>query len=116
VSDWQLDYYETARGRCPVQEYLDGLSGKEAARVTHDLDLLETFGIALGAPYVKSLGQKLYELRTTGRPQHRVLYVAVTGRRLLLLHAFTKKTQKTPAAEIATARDRLADYEARRKG
>jgi phage-related protein len=34
----------------------------------------------------------------------------VSGRRFVLLHAFTKKTQKTPAAEIETAKRRMADY------
>ncbi|MBI4321073.1 MAG: type II toxin-antitoxin system RelE/ParE family toxin [Chloroflexi bacterium] len=50
---------------------------------------------------------------TTGRSQHRVLYFAAPGRRLVLLHAFTKKTPKTPPAEIKIAMRRMADYQSR---
>jgi phage-related protein len=113
VEKWELVYYETASGRCPVREYLDDLSAHEAARVTFDLDLLEEFGIALGAPHVRYIRRGLWELRTGGRIQHRVLYAAVSGRRMVLLHAFTKRTPRTPAAEIAVAADRLTDYVAR---
>ncbi|MCL5959731.1 MAG: type II toxin-antitoxin system RelE/ParE family toxin [Chloroflexi bacterium] len=113
MSEWSLVYYETAKGRCPVQEYLDSLDDREAARILYDLDLLEDMGLALGAPHVRGIGGKLWELRTAGRTQHRVSYFAASGRRLVLLHAFTKKTQKTPPAEIDTARSRMADYQER---
>jgi ribosome-binding protein aMBF1 (putative translation factor) len=85
VSDWQLEYYQTASGRCPVREYVDALDDDEAARVTFDLDLLAEFGLDLRAPYVRSLGAKLWELRTHGRVQHRVLHFAATGRRLVVV-------------------------------
>ena len=113
MSDWELVFYETAAGRCPVVEFLDRLDTREAAVVTEDLDLLESFGIDLGPPKTKQIHGKLWELRSRGRSQHRVFYVAVTGRRIVLLHAFTKKTQKTPPQEIQTARQRLRDYEQR---
>lgn len=69
--------------------------------------------MSLGAPHVRSIGAKLWELRTGGRTQHRVFYFAASGKRLVLLHAFTKKTQKTPRAEIETAMRRMADYQER---
>jgi phage-related protein len=67
----------------------------------------------LGAPKVKHLQGKLWELRSRGRVQHRVLYVAIVERRLLILHAFTKKTPRTPPQEIQTALARWQDYQAR---
>lgn len=106
-------YYETPNGRCPVQEYLDRLEAEEAAKVRFDLDLLESFGVELGAPYVRTVRGKLWELRTTGRNQHRVFYFAASGKRLVALHAFTKKTPKTPQADIETALRRMADYQER---
>ncbi len=42
-----------------------------------------------------------------------MLYVSITGQRFLLLHAFTKKTAKTPRQEIEVALARLAEYEGR---
>ena len=107
---WELVYYETARGHCPVQEYLDGLDDREAAKVLFDFDLLEDLGTALGAPHVKKISGKIWELRTTGRLQHRTFYFAASGRQIVLLHAFTKKTQKTPRAEIEIAGRRMDDY------
>jgi phage-related protein len=65
-------------------------------------------------PHVRPItGTELWELRIRGRTQHRVLYLAVAGRRLLLLHAFQKKTEHTPERAIATAQQRLADYRRR---
>lgn len=110
MTEWELVYYAAPRGRCPVREYLDGLSAREAARVTFDLDLLEEFGLALRAPHVRNIRGKLWELRTGGRIQHRVLYAAASEKRLVLLHAFTKKTPRTPVGDIAVAERRLADY------
>lgn len=74
VNGWRLVYYETATGKCPVLEFLKRLNSKERARVRFDLDLLNQFGLNLSAPYVDHLEGKLWELRTTGRLQHRVLY------------------------------------------
>lgn len=100
-------------GRSPVREYLDGLNATEAAKVLIDLDLLAEFGLDLGMPHVRPLRGKVWELRSIGRIQHRVLYAAVRGHRLVLLHAFSKKTQATPAREIDLAERRFADYQAR---
>jgi phage-related protein len=44
-----------------------------------------------------------------------VLYIAISGRRFLLLHAFTKKTEQTPEREIRLAVDRLEDYRRRQQ-
>jgi phage-related protein len=109
-SRWRLVLFTTATGRCPVAEYHDGLSGREAVRLMRTIQLFEEAGPELGAPHVRYLGDKLWELRVTGTIQHRVLYFAAPGRRLVLLHAFTKKTPRTPRAEVAVAKMRMADY------
>lgn len=107
---WQLIFYTTATGRSPVAEYLDKLPAQEAARVTRELELLTEFGLDLGEPHVRSVGHKLWELRVRGKVQHRVLYFAAAEQKLVLLHAFTKKTGRTPPAELELARRRMADY------
>lgn len=80
------------------------------------LDLLEEMGIALGAPHVRHMGDKLWELRVVGGMQHRVFYFATPERRLVLVHAFTKKTSRTSRREIDVARRRMADYLRRADG
>ena len=58
----------------------------------------------LGEPHVKHIEGKLWEMRLAGRSGiGRVLYLTVLGRRVVVLRAFIKKTQKTPRSEIETA-------------
>lgn len=58
----------------------------------------------VGMPYVRPLGRKLYEMRMSGRDGiGRAVYIAATGRRLVVLHAFVKKTQRTPRSAIDLA-------------
>jgi phage-related protein len=59
---------------------------------------------SLGEPHVKHLEGKLWELRLTGRGGiARALYVTAIARRVVVVRAFRKKTQKTPRAEIELA-------------
>lgn len=61
----------------------------------------------VGMPYVRPLRDKLWEMRLKGKAGiGRIIYIALPGQRLMLLHAFIKKTQETPrrALEIALAR------------
>ena len=46
----------------------------------------------------------------------RVIYFVYTGKTLILLHGFTKKTQRTPAKEIRIAETRMKDYLTRKVG
>lgn len=79
------------------------------ARFLHIAELLETFGPQkVGMPHVRPLEGKLWEMRMTGRDGiARAVYVARTGKRLMVLHVFIKKTQKTPRKAIETAHARL---------
>lgn len=105
---WTIVYFETVRGKFPVKDFIDSLEAKVKAKVINSIDLLEEFGIKLGVPHVKKLaGTELWELRILGGDSVRVFYVAVSGRKFLLLHGFLKKAQKTEAREIKTAVDRF---------
>jgi len=68
-------------------------------------DRIEQVGLErLGEPHVKHLEGKLWEMRLTGRGGiARALYVTAIGRRVVVVRAFVKKTQKTPRAEIDLA-------------
>lgn len=107
---WSLEFYRTANGRAPVEDYLDELTPMEAARAARGLELLRTFGTDLGMPHVRALRGGLYEFRLRSQREHRVVYVALAGQRFLLLHAFTKKTQRTPQAEITLAEQRYLEH------
>ena len=109
--DWTLEFYIDERDRSPVEEFFDRLPCTDLARIQHSLELLGQFGIKLGPPHVKPLERKLWELRVpAGGKSYRVIYFAHTGRRFILLHAFLKKTRKTPRPELAIARKRLTGF------
>ena len=82
-----------------------------AVRLARLVDLIEQFGLdALPRDSVKHLEGKLWELRVTGRDGiARAIYVTAIGRRVVILRAFVKKTQKTPVRELELARQRAKD-------
>ncbi len=60
--------------------------------------------------WVKPLGDKLWELRITGRDGiARAIYVTATGRRVVIVRIFVKKTQKTPQRELELPRQRAKE-------
>ena len=108
---WNVDFYKTKNGNCPVKKYLLSLSAKSRSKILEAMEYLETFGIDLKEPFVKHLGDKLFELRAKDHEGiYRVLYFAATGRRFIMLHGFTKKTQKTPRKEIEIALKRKKEF------
>lgn len=112
----EVIYYETPSGRRPVEEEIDSLDRASRAKVLSHLILLSEQGGLLREPHVKSLGGGLKELRTVIRPgQHRVAYFVEDGGVGVLLHSFMKKTQKTPERDLETARQRMSDWQRRKK-
>ncbi len=79
------------------------------ARFLRIAEMLEEFGPQhVGLPHIRPLESKLWEMRMQGRDGiARAVYVAVHGRRLLVLHVFVKKTQTTPRSAIETALKRM---------
>lgn len=103
ISGWRV---QTLDGR--VDRELAALAADLRARFAWITALLETHGPhRVREPYVKPLGGKLWEMRLKGRDNiARAVYLAADGRRLVVLHVFVKKTEKTPRAAIETATDR----------
>jgi phage-related protein len=113
---WTIDFYKTAGGRSPAEEFIRSLPDKARAKVNRTIELLATLGFALPMPHNRKVEgvKKLWELRVQSPPQiHRIFYFAPVGRRFILLHGFTKKTEKTPKREIEIAVARMKDFLAR---
>ena len=109
-----VEFYKTAAGREVVAEFLDTLPPKDRAKVFRDIDLLAEFAPDLHEPYTKHIDGPIWELRSKFSSNiYRIFYFIWRDNKLVLLHGFTKKTQKTPPREIQTAKIRLADYETR---
>ncbi len=88
-----------------VDRELDALAPDLRARFVRIAELLIAQGPQrVREPYVKPLVGKLWEMRMKGRDGiARAIYIAASGRRLVVLHAFVKKTEKTPRAALDTA-------------
>jgi phage-related protein len=111
MSDWSVEFYSDSDGDSPVLDWYGSLDDKAKAKLIWIFQLLETNGIEVGMPYIKPLGDKLYEVRAdVNRNTFRVIYFLYTGRRFILLHGFRKKTQKTPEKELERARKYLEDF------
>jgi phage-related protein len=114
---WSIEYYVTSDGRCPVKEFIDLLSPDSKAKYIFIADLLEDYGLKVREPYVKPIAgsRKLFEIRLKDKSNiHRIFYFAFTGKKLVLLHGFTKKTEKTPRREITIAERRMGEYLSRK--
>src|SRR5690349_5482381 len=94
-------FYRTATGHEPVREWLLEESSEDRKVIGLDIKSVE-FGWPIGMPTCRSLGRGVWEIRSniSGGRIARVLF-ALQGNRMYLLHAFVKKTQKTPPAELA---------------
>lgn len=67
--------------------------------------MIEEFGPALGLPYTKAIGEGLFEIRAKGKEGiGRSFFCTVKGKKIVILHSFIKKSQKTPKRELATTR------------
>ncbi len=114
---WSIEYYVAASGKSPVKEFIDSLSPASKAKFIFVADLLTEYGLNVREPYVKPITgtRKLFEIRIKDqRNIHRIFYFAYSGRKLVLLHGFTKKTDKTPPREIEIAEGRMKDFLARK--
>lgn len=114
--DWIIEFYLDIQGHSPVREFLKTLDRKTSARFDWSLEQLRLRNVQAGEPLVKHLEGKLWELRRASDGNiYRLIYFFFTGRKIVIVHGFQKKTQKTPRREIEIAQQRMDDY-IRRKG
>ncbi len=104
-------FYETPRGNQPVREWIKGLSSEDRQLVGRDVQKVE-FGWPIGMPYCRSLGNRLWEVRSnlTDGKVGRIIFCVVRGS-MVLLHGFIKKTQKTPGKDMELALKRMKEVE-----
>ena len=88
-----------------VEQEIAELPEDIQAKLLRIASMIEQFGLpAMREPYVKHLEKSLWEMRMTGRDGiARAIYVTASGKRVVIVRAFRKKTQKTPRSEIELA-------------
>lgn len=100
-AEFDVMLYETSNGDCPVQDFLDSLDDKMAAKMYGMIKLLEEYGPALRMPYSEHLQNGIFELRAkVSSNTTRVLYFFYVNKKIILTNGFVKKTQKTPKKGI----------------
>ena len=96
-----------------MREWLKGLSEDDRKRIGEDIKTVE-FGWPIGMPVCKPLRDGVYEVRTSLAQNRiaRVLFYIDKKGRMILLHGFIKKTQKTPPEDLDLARHNKSKHQA----
>jgi phage-related protein len=99
-------FYQLSSGKEPVRDWLKELPSDDRKIIGEDIKDVE-FSWPIGMPLCRALGKGLWEVRSdlAGGRIARVLF-CIHGGRMVLLHGFMKKTQKTPAADLDLATKR----------
>lgn len=102
---WSITYHAEA-----VESFVLGLPDSLLARYLKLTDMMLELGANLGMPHTRPMSDGLLELRIKGKEGiARVFHCTLIGQRIVMLHGFIKKSEKTPPKELKLARERLAE-------
>lgn len=108
--EWPVVFYTPDGGESPVAQFLDSLGRSTHGRFVWSIEQLRLRNVHAREPLVRHLEGRLWELRRESNTNiYRIVYTVLPGRRILFLHGFQKKTQKTPRADIVRAQRRLLE-------
>ena len=117
TKEYRVKFYRNSRtGKEPVLEYLEKLDIKNRAKILKYIEFLREHQGYLDEPYSRHIQGKIRELRVDfSGNRHRIFYFAFMHKVIILLHAFRKKTDKTPDGEINKADTNYQDVLSRPK-
>jgi len=102
---WQLTFYSPA-----IEKEILDLPAGFVARFLRYAERMEVYGPDLGMPHTRAMGQGLFELRLkSAEGIARVFYCTIVARRIVMLHQFIKKSDKTPGKELEIAWRRMKE-------
>lgn len=102
----EVKFFKTDTGIEPAREWLRSLPGDEKKLIGEDIKTVQ-YGWPIGMPLVRKLCKGIWEIRTHLENKiSRVLFTLV-GEQIILLHAFIKKTEKTPKDDLDLAINRM---------
>ena len=95
-----------------MRDWIKTLSTSDRKRIGEDIKTVE-FGWPVGMPVCKPLGDGVNEVRTSLSQNRiaRVLFYIDKKGRMVLLHGFIKKTQKTPGEDLDLARNNKSKHQ-----
>ena len=105
---WLVEFFNEE-----VKEALDECPLDLRASLQRIVELIQSHGLErVREPYVKHLEGPLWEIRMKGKSGiARAIYVTAVGKRIVIVHVFQKKTQKTHRREIETALKRAKEIQ-----
>jgi len=102
--------YRVASGRSPVEEWIGKLSAADRARFAEVADGIERYGFGCPRVTFRQLERKLWEIKFgTETGGYRVAYGVIFRERMVWLHAFKKKRQRTPHGDLQVALRRMKE-------
>lgn len=105
--NYEIDYFHER-----VLAEIESWPADVLADYAHLVELLMEHGPNLRLPHSRAFGEGLFELRPRGKTGiGRAFYCFLLGKRIIVLHAFIKKTQQTPDKELKLARKRLKEVQ-----
>jgi len=109
---YKIYYYQNSNTkRVPVLDYIKKLPEKDKVKIAAYIIFLREQNGYINEPYGRYICSGIRELRVEfSRNRHRIFYVTVEGKKIILLYAFLKKTRKTPRIEIEHALNNFRDY------
>ena len=107
----EIIFYQTDFGNKPVEEFLDSLDPAPRAKIVRTLELVREQQIVPSKFWKKLSGTNLWEVRVEYAGNiYRLLAATAKGNRVILLHGFQKKSQKTPRLDMEIALQRQKRY------
>lgn len=109
--EYKVKFYKnSSNSKKPVLDYIETLDIKNKAKVLKYIEFLRVNNGYLDEPYSKHIKGKIRELRIDfSKNRHRIFYFTFINRNIILLHGFSKKTNKTPINEIKKAESNYID-------
>lgn len=112
MKPYEIVFFTKTDGSQPAREFIDSLSVKMRAKILKILVMLQEYGGQVRMPYSEFLQDGIFQIRAQQEGNiTRVLYFFNDGHKIILTNGFTKKTPKTPVAEIEKAKRYKAEYE-----
>ena len=108
---YEVIFYHTARGEQTVLDFVNSLDKKPRAKVYRYIGILQKEGPKLLRPYADHVRGKVRELRVQfSFTNVRIFYFFFLQDKIILLHAFKKKTRRLPEREIEQAERYMKDW------
>jgi phage-related protein len=114
IKGFDVVFFETESGKQPVREFIKQLSKEDQKEVGADIRVVQD-SFPIGLPLVRKLKPELWEIRSFIKNGISRIFFTFFDKKIIFLHAFVKKMQKTPLKEIDVAIKRLKEFKKMQK-